>query len=63
MNDEFRGHDPQPTEEEREWLDFDPLAAIGRALVVLVLAVAIGGYVSFALDNEARHAPAKHARR
>jgi len=50
MNDEFRGHDPKPTEREREWMDFDPLGAIGRAAVILVIAVALGGYVSFALE-------------
>jgi hypothetical protein len=50
MNDEFRGHDPQPTERERAWMDFDPLGAIGRAAVMLVIAVALGGYVSFAID-------------
>ena len=51
MSDEFRGHEPEPTEEERAWMQFDPLAVIGRALVVLVLAFAIGGYVSFALES------------
>jgi len=50
MNDEFRGHDPLPNERERAWMEFDPLGAIGRAAVILVIAVALGGYVSFALD-------------
>ena len=62
MNDEFRGHDPQPSEEEREWMRFDPLAAIGRALAILVIAFSIGGYVSFALESD-KAAQVAHARR
>ena len=50
MLDDIRTHNPSPNDEERAWMSFDPLAAIGRALVILVLAFAIGGYVSFALE-------------
>jgi len=50
MLDDVRTHNPQPSDEERAWMSFDPLAAIGRTLVILVLAFAIGGYVSYALE-------------
>ena len=60
MLDDIRRHDPSPSDEERAWMSFDPLAAIGRALVVLVLAFAIGGYVSYALETPP---PASVARR
>lgn len=61
MSDEFRGHDPEPNEKEREWMRFEPLAAIGRALAVLVIAFAIGGYVSFAVESE-KNTHVAHAR-
>ena len=50
MLDDIRSHSSSPSDEERAWMSFNPIAAMGRALVVLVLAVAVGGYVSFALD-------------
>ena len=62
MKDEFRGHDPEPSEEERAWMSFDPLAAAGRALAILVIAFAIGGYVSYALESD-KPAPVARAGR
>jgi hypothetical protein len=50
MLDDIRSHNASPNDEERAWMSFDPLTAISRALVVLVLSFAIGGYVSFALE-------------
>ena len=62
MKDEYRGHDPQPSDEERAWMAFDPLAAAGRVIAILVIAFAIGGYVSYALEGE-RPAPVARAGR
>ena len=59
MLDDIRSHDPRPSDEERAWMSFDPLAAVGRALVVLVLAFAIGGYISYALEAPRSEAVAK----
>lgn len=52
MLDDIRSHDPNPTHEERAWMSTDPLRAMGRFAVMVVLAFAIGGYVSFALESE-----------
>ena len=50
MLDEIRGHDAAPTPEEREWIDSNPFTAAVRVALFLVLAVAIGGYVSLYLE-------------
>ena len=60
MLDDIRAHNPNPSDEERAWMSFDPLAAAGRALVVLVLAFAIGGYVSYAMETQRPTSVAKH---
>jgi len=52
MNDEYRGHDPRPTDRERAWMEIDPVRIVTRLAVILVLAISIAGYVSYALDNE-----------
>lgn len=48
MLDDIRDHRPTPSREERAWMSFDPAAAAGRIVVTLLLAIAIGGYVSYA---------------
>jgi hypothetical protein len=60
MNDEYRGHDPNPTDEERAWLEIDPVRTAGRIAIILILAVAIAGYVSYALDKEPKPAVASN---
>lgn len=52
MNDGHRGHDPRPTDEERAWMEVDPVRTAGRIAVILILAFAVAGYVSYALDSE-----------
>ena len=56
MLDDIRNHHPAPTVEEREWIDSNPLAAAVRVAIVLVFAVAIGGYVSLYLEPQAQGA-------
>ena len=50
MLDDVRHHDATPTAEERAWIDSNPVAGGVRVAVLLVLAIAIGGYVSLYLD-------------
>ena len=38
MWDEFRGHDPKPNEEEREWLQSRPLRPLMRTLIFIAFA-------------------------
>ncbi len=58
MLEEIRNHDPKPTAEERAWIDSNPIAAAVNIVVVAVIAVALGGYVSLYLEP----APAAVAR-
>jgi len=60
MLDDIRSHNASPNDEERAWMSFDPLATIGRVLVVLVLAFAIGGYVSYAMETQRTVSVARH---
>ena len=59
LDDIRRTHDSRPTEEERAWLDFDPIDAAARIAAILVLAFAIGGYVSYASEASGPLAVAK----
>ncbi len=52
LDDLRKTHDPRPTEEERSWLDFDPVAGAARATVVLGLAMMIGVVVSYSMAPE-----------
>jgi hypothetical protein len=54
MSDEFRGHDPRPTDEERAWMEVDPVRTAGRIAVILILAFSIAGYISYAFDDGGR---------
>ncbi len=49
MLDDLRSHEAQPSEEERRWMEVDPLAAAARALVLIGLSVMIGVAASFAV--------------
>ncbi|HEX3061349.1 MAG TPA: hypothetical protein VHP55_01715 [Usitatibacter sp.] len=51
MLDDVRQHDPRPSDEELAWMSFDPLAAAARVAAALVLAVALGGYVTYSLES------------
>ena len=57
MLDEVRKHDATPTPEEREWIDSNPVVFAVRFAVFLVLAVAIGGYLSLYNDSDPRSTP------
>ena len=54
MLEDIRDHDATPTPEEREWIDSNPFTAAVRFAILLVFAVAIGGYVSLYLDLPSR---------
>ena len=56
MLDDIRKHDPAPTQEERDWMDSNPVVFAVRLAVFLVFAIAIGGYVSLYLEPPL-HAP------
>ena len=60
MLDDIRSHNASPSDEERAWMSFDPLVTLGRVLVVLVLAFAIGGYVSYAMETQRTVSVARH---
>jgi len=42
MFEEPRNHDPRPNEQERAWMQADPLRAVARVMALTVLAVVIG---------------------
>lgn len=49
MLDDLRDHDANPSDEERRWMDVDPLAALSRVLALAIVAVAVGvaaGYLA-----------------
>ena len=52
LDDLRKSHDSRPTDEERWWLDFDPVAGATRALVLVGLAVMIGVVVSYSVTPE-----------
>lgn len=54
MVEELRNHDPNPSEEEREWMDYDPFAFLIRLAAVAVLGVMIGIYVGLLVDPHPR---------
>jgi hypothetical protein len=62
LDDIRRTHDSHPTDEEQAWLAFNPIDAAARIAAALVLAFAIGGYVSYALEASGPLAVAKAAR-
>jgi hypothetical protein len=55
MTDDFRGHDPRPTDEERAWMDTDLFAATRRIAILLVLAFSVAGYLGYALESDKTH--------
>jgi hypothetical protein len=42
MLEDLRGHDPNPTVREREWMDFDANRLIVRLMVLAGIAVLVG---------------------
>ncbi len=54
MLDEIRNHDAVPTEEEREWIDSDPLDGFSRALIIGGIAMLLGVTVSYLLEPDAQ---------
>jgi hypothetical protein len=52
LDDLRKTHDARPTEEERAWMDVDPVAGATRALVAVGLAVMIGVVVSYSVTPE-----------
>ena len=55
MLEELRNHDPRPNEQERAWMQADPMRAVARVMALTVLAVVIGTVAS---DFSAVKAPA-----
>lgn len=47
MLDDLRNHDAMPTDEERSWMEADPLAGLSRALLLVAFAVGVGFAASF----------------
>lgn len=56
MNDELREKDPPAPDKERGWMEVDPVATATVIAVILILALSIAGYVSFALDHQPKKA-------
>jgi hypothetical protein len=50
MLEDFRDHDPNPTDQEREWMAANPLGVLVRLLALASLALAIGLTASSAFD-------------
>ncbi|HTS85969.1 MAG TPA: hypothetical protein VMG61_12750 [Usitatibacter sp.] len=50
-DDDLRNHDPNPTDEERAWMETDPIAAVRRIAVLIVLAFSVAGYLGYATDG------------
>lgn len=46
MLDEPRGHDPNPNQRERAWMQADPLRVAVRVIALAVLAIGIGTTLS-----------------
>jgi len=46
MNDEFRGHSPQPNDEEVAWMSIEPFRAIRRVALLAALAFAVAAALS-----------------
>ena len=52
LDDLRKNHDASPTEEERWWMDSDPISVAARALAVLGLALMIGLVASYSVTPE-----------
>jgi hypothetical protein len=52
MLDEIRGHDPQPTDEEKLWTTTDPVRLVLKALGLAAMAIAIGVSLSELVMSE-----------
>jgi hypothetical protein len=46
MLEELRSHDPKPTEQERAWMQANPLRVAARVMALTVLAVIIATSVT-----------------
>ena len=53
MLEDFRNHDPNPTDQEREWMAANPLGVLVRLLALASLAVAIGLSASHSFNTSA----------
>ena len=42
MLEDFRNHDPHPTREERAWMGANPMAAVGRLVLFIAVALIVG---------------------
>ena len=54
MLDDLRNHDATPTEEERDWMQFDPFAFLVKLAAVAVLGVMIGIYAGMIAEPDPR---------
>lgn len=57
MVEELRNHDATPTDEERDWMDFDPFSVAVQLIAVAVLGATIGIYASMLVDQEPKPKP------
>ena len=51
MLDELRGHMPEPTEEERDWMSRDAVGTVARALVMAGVALMIGVSAAYIFER------------
>ena len=50
MLDDLRQHDPRPTEEEKRWIDTEPLGALLHVAVIAIIALAIALSATVTID-------------
>ena len=52
MLEDFRNHDPKPTQQERAWMAANPFAAVAKLVVVAGFAAVIGVSASHSLNPQ-----------
>jgi len=61
MLDEIRGHMPEPTEEERDWMANDAVGTVARALVMAGVAMMIGVTAAYVVEQVTTPGPVASA--
>ena len=62
MLEDFRNHDPNPTQQERAWMATNPFAVVAKLVVVVGFAAVIGVSASYSLNPQQPPAVAATAR-
>ena len=57
-----RNHDARPTEEERRWMEFEPVSAVVGLMVLAGLALAIGVSATSVADTAQQQPPTTASR-